>query len=75
MATGDKLTVTTALLSRGGVALTLESLALEAVNPGGVRVLETRPGGPALEDNRPRRSIFTLTMPADAPLALSLIHI
>ena len=69
VATGDKLTVTTALLSRGGVALTLESLALEAVNPGGVRVLETRPGDPALEDNRPRRSIFTLTMPADAPLA------
>ncbi len=69
VATGDKLTVTTALLSRGGVALTLESLALEAVNPGVVRVLETRPGGPALEDNRPMRSIFTLTMPPDAPLA------
>ncbi len=69
VATGDRLTVATTLLARGGAALGLEKLILEVVTPGGSRVLETRPGGAALEDNRPRKEAFTLTIPADAPLA------
>jgi len=69
VATGDRLTVATTLLARGGAALGLERLTLEVVTPGGARVLETRPGGAALEDNRPRKEAFTLTVPADAPIA------
>jgi len=69
VAPGDRLTVATTLLARGGVALTLEALTLEAVTPVGSRVLGTRSGGTALEDNRPRKEAFTLAVPADAPLA------
>lgn len=69
VAPGDRLTVATTLLARGGAALGLERLTLEVVTPGGPRVLETRPGGPALEDNRPRKEAFMFTVPADAPLA------
>ncbi len=67
-APGDRLTVATTLLARGGAALGLDKLTLEAVTPQGSRVLETRPGA-TLEDNRPRNEVFTLTVPADAPLA------
>jgi LmbE family N-acetylglucosaminyl deacetylase len=68
-APGDRLTVAVAAVARGGVPLTLESLALETVTPGGVRCLEMRPVSQRLEDNLPRRESFSFTLPADAPLA------
>jgi len=69
VAPGDRLTVSTAVLARGGSPLVLESLALEAVTPEGSRTLETRPDGKPLPDNAPRKEAFTLTVPTTTPLA------
>ena len=69
VAPGDRLTVTAALLARGGVPLVLESLTLEAVTPRGVAVLERRGQSQTLPDNTARKEPFTFTLPADTPLA------
>jgi LmbE family N-acetylglucosaminyl deacetylase len=69
IAPGDTLTVTTAVLARGGGTLTLEALSLEAVTPEGSRVLEARPDGKGLLDNSPKKATFTFTVPIGTPLS------
>ncbi len=66
---GERLTVAAVVLARGGAALTLEALTLEAVTPGGVRTLETKVVGRPLEDNQNRRESFSFTLPLETPLA------
>jgi LmbE family N-acetylglucosaminyl deacetylase len=68
-APGDSLKVSAAVLGRGGSPLVLEALALEAVTPAGVRVLESRKEGVALADNLPRKAAFIFTLPVDTPLS------
>jgi len=68
-APGDRLTVAAAVVARGRVPLTLESLSLEAVTPAAVCALEQRPLGQPLVDNTPRKESFSFTLPADAPLS------
>jgi len=67
-APGDRLAVTAALVSRGGLSLSLDSLSLEAAGPNGTRLLESKPGSP-LENNKVRRESFQLVLPTDTPLA------
>lgn len=66
-APGDTVKVAVSLLARSGAAVTVASLALEAV---GARAVETRPVDAALADNTARKEAFTLTLPADAPLSV-----
>jgi len=68
-APGDRLTVGTAVLSRGGAPLTLASLQLEAVTPSSIRTLDQRPESRPLADNTPQKATFTFTLPADTPLS------
>jgi LmbE family N-acetylglucosaminyl deacetylase len=67
-APGDPLTVSVALLLRGSLPLSLESLVLEAVRPGGVRALDSKPGGAPLAHNKFQRETFVLSLPLDTPL-------
>ncbi len=68
-AIGDKLTVNTAVLARGGSVLALESLTLETVAPEGVRSVELRKDGKALTDNLPKKDTFAFTVPSGTPLS------
>ena len=68
LAPGDRLTVTTAVLARGGAPLVLESLALEAVTAEGAHALEVRPDGKPLPDNAPRKEVFSFAVPPTTPL-------
>lgn len=68
-APGDRLTVSAAVLARGGSALGLDALRLELVTPEGSRALEDRKAPAALTDNLPRKEVFSLTLPADTPLS------
>lgn len=68
LAPGDRLTVSAAVLGRGGAPLVLESLAIEAVTPEGSRALGIQQEGKPLPDNAPRKEAFTLTVPSITPL-------
>jgi len=68
VAPGDRLSVSAAVLARGGAPLGLESLALEAVTPEGMRQLEVRKVGKPLPDNAPRKEAFAFTVPTTTPL-------
>ncbi len=69
VAPGDRLTVNTAVLARGGTPLVVEALTLEAITPEGTSVVELRKGGKSLPDNAPRKETFTFTVPAATPLS------
>jgi LmbE family N-acetylglucosaminyl deacetylase len=68
-APGDTVKVAVSLLARGGAAVKVESLALEAVDPQGAHPVEARPLDAALADNTPRREAFALLLPADHPVS------
>lgn len=69
-APGDPVTVNTSLLARGGAAVAVETLVLEAAGPDGVRAVASRDLKADLGDNAARKESFSLILPADAPLGV-----
>ncbi|MBK9795432.1 MAG: PIG-L family deacetylase [Holophagaceae bacterium] len=69
VAPGDSLTVNVAVLGRGGSALVVDALSLEAVTPTSARTLEVRKEDKPLLENQPMKAAFTFTVPAGSPLS------